>query len=140
KERGYLLRARYQPGWQASWVKSGTSFGLAEDSPVLWMRISDNAHVMFKMSDINEYPDEAPILEFLSSKTLAGDPCNHCVPIYEILCIPDLNVIVIMVMPVLYDLQCPKFDTIGETVDASGRFSRHVALRRCSVPEFPVCS
>ncbi|KAJ7701563.1 hypothetical protein B0H17DRAFT_1128337 [Mycena rosella] len=78
---------------------------------------SDGAHVMLKISHVDEYPDEVPIAEFFSSTALVADPRNHCGPIYELLH-PDLNDIVIMVMPLLYDLQCPKFDTIGEAVES----------------------
>ncbi|KAJ7456916.1 hypothetical protein FB451DRAFT_1047672, partial [Mycena latifolia] len=44
-------------------------------------RISDGAHVMLKISRIDEYPNEVPIAEFFSSPALAADPRNHCVPI-----------------------------------------------------------
>ncbi|KAJ7153498.1 hypothetical protein C8R43DRAFT_1187259, partial [Mycena crocata] len=124
KERGYQLRPRYQPGWQPSWVQTGKKHYLAEDS--LYnkrgtlldaTRISDNAHVMLKMSNVNDFPDEVPIAEFLSSLALIADPRNHCVPIYEILRIPELSDIVIIVMPLLYDIQCPQFETIGEAVE-----------------------
>ncbi|KAJ7701551.1 hypothetical protein B0H17DRAFT_866633, partial [Mycena rosella] len=123
QERGYLLRQRYQPGWEASWVRSGTSHVYSEDgirgaqsSIMDATRTSDGAHVMLKISRVDEYPDEVPIAEFFSSTALAADSRNHCVPIYEILR-PDLNDIVIMVLPLRYDLQCLKFNTIGEAVE-----------------------
>ncbi|KAJ7153507.1 hypothetical protein C8R43DRAFT_1126792 [Mycena crocata] len=109
-------------------------------------RISDNAHIMLKMSDVIEFPDELPIAEFLSSAALAADPRNHCVPICEILRIPDLSDIVIIVMPLLYDLQSPKFETIGEAVECFRQMfegvqfmhEQNIAHRDCKYDSFMV--
>ncbi|KAJ7153503.1 hypothetical protein C8R43DRAFT_1002273 [Mycena crocata] len=154
KERGYLLRPRYQPGWEPSWVKSGKEYWFAEDSIPNWAkgnlmdatRISDNTHVMMKISRVDQYPNEASIAEFLSSADLADDPRNHCVPIYEMLRVPNLSDIVILVMPLLYELQSPKFETIGEAVECFRQLfeglqfihEHNIAHRDCKYDSFMV--
>ncbi|KAJ7452116.1 hypothetical protein B0H11DRAFT_2074354 [Mycena galericulata] len=152
REHGYLLRPRYQAGWQPSWVKSGKPHWLAEDSlrnpyPRLLdaTRISDNAHVVLKLSNLTENPDEIPILEFLLSGDRMKDPRNHCVPIYELLR-PDLSDVIVIVMPLLYRVQCPEFDTIGEAVECFRQMfegvqfihDHNVAHRDCKFDSFMV--
>ncbi|KAJ7153520.1 hypothetical protein C8R43DRAFT_1235480 [Mycena crocata] len=154
KECGYLLRPRYQPGWQPSWVKSGKPYWLAEDSLSIRTqslldatRISDGAHVMLKMSRVNDYPDEVPIAEFLSSEASTADPRNHCVPIYETLH-PNLSDITILAMPLLYGIQSPKFETIGEAVECFRQIfegvqfihEQNIAHRDCKYDSFMVDS
>jgi hypothetical protein len=62
-------------------------------------RISDGAYVTLKVveSSINGY--EVEIATFLSSQ--ATDRHNHCVPIYEMLKMPDDDDKTILVMPFL---------------------------------------
>ncbi|KAJ7724949.1 hypothetical protein DFH07DRAFT_931621 [Mycena maculata] len=79
-------------------------------------RISDNAPVMLKLCNLIDYPEEVSILEFLLSGERATDPRNHCIPIYEILRIPDSDLTDIGML-FLYDLVSPKFDTVGEAVE-----------------------
>jgi hypothetical protein len=54
---------------------------------------------------------------FLSSEPLASDPLNHCVPIYDVLQVPDDDDKVLLVMPLLRDYNSPRFDTFGEVLD-----------------------
>ncbi|KAJ7130730.1 kinase-like domain-containing protein [Mycena crocata] len=122
-KRGYRLRARYQPDWVASW-KSFKEETFAEDSLRIRysklidaVRISDGALVVLKRSDPTEDPDEVDIAQFLTTGPRATDPRNHCVPIYETFPVPDLNDAVIIVMPLLYDLESPRFDTVGEAIE-----------------------
>ena len=42
---------------------------------------------------------------------------NHCVPVYDILPIPDEEDRIIIVMPLLKDYLRPAFETIGEAVE-----------------------
>jgi len=71
----------------------------------------------------DDHPYEVEIATFLSSKGLASDPKNHCIPIYEALTVPDdpenHNVIV---MPLVRGFDCPRFQTVGEAVDFFGQF------------------
>jgi hypothetical protein len=48
---------------------------------------------------------------------MASDPRNHCVPIYEVLQLPDDEDKLILVMPLLKEYDIPRFDTIGEVVE-----------------------
>ncbi|KAJ7153518.1 hypothetical protein C8R43DRAFT_1002318 [Mycena crocata] len=153
KEHGYLLRPRYQPGWEPSWVKYSKPYWLAEDSfrnkaerVMDATRISDGSHVMLKMSDLNDYPNEVPIAELFSSQALAKDTRNHCVKVYETLRIPELSDIAILVMPLLYEMQSPRFETIGEAVECfrqmfeGVRFihEHNIAHRDCKYDSFMV--
>lgn len=80
-------------------------------------RISDNVHVVLKSIRPSVHPHEAEIGTFLSSEPLASDPMNHCIPIYEVLTIPDKEDRILLVMPLLRDVYSPPCDTIGEAVD-----------------------
>lgn len=48
---------------------------------------------------------------------MASDPRNHCVPIYEVLEVPDDPDKIILVMPLLRYFYNPSFYTVGEAVD-----------------------
>jgi hypothetical protein len=72
-------------------------------------RISDGAYVTLKSIKPSIHPYEAEIGTYLSSEPLASDPKNHCVPIYEVLEVPDVEDTILLVMPLLR--------TVGESVD-----------------------
>ena len=57
------------------------------------------------------------IARFLSSEPLTSDPQNHCVPIYDVLLVPDEDDRILLVMPLLREYSSPRFDTFGEAVD-----------------------
>lgn len=42
---------------------------------------------------------------------------NHCVPVYDVLSVPDEEDRVIIVMPLLQEYLRPPFGTIGEAVE-----------------------
>lgn len=62
------------------------------------------------------HPHEVEIGQFLSSEPLASDPCNHCVPILEVLQDPEDKNIQLLVMPLLHMCITPDFVTVGEVV------------------------
>jgi hypothetical protein len=72
---------------------------------------------MLKKVKQEDYPYEASIAQYLSSPELAQDHENHCVPIYEVLRVPDEDSMVILVMPMLRDHRNPQYETVGEAVD-----------------------
>ena len=80
-------------------------------------RIADGKIVMLKVVETSKHPYEADIGTFLSSAPLSADPRNHCIPIYEVLQIPDNENKVILVMPLMRVYGNPRFDTIGEAVE-----------------------
>jgi hypothetical protein len=80
-------------------------------------RISDGAYVTLKSISPSEHPHEIEISKFLSTKDLASDPHNHCIPIYDVLTVPDVNDRAILVMPLLRMCEDTPFQTFGESVD-----------------------
>lgn len=74
--------------------------------------------VALKRIRLNLHPYEREISEYFSTDVLAADPRNHCIPVYEVLEVPDDADMIILVMPFmrLWDLT-PKFMTIGEVID-----------------------
>jgi hypothetical protein len=63
------------------------------------------------------HPYEIDTATSLCSRQLASDPLNHCVPIYEVLKVPEDDDKVILVMPLLRPWDEPEFKTVGEGVD-----------------------
>jgi hypothetical protein len=74
-------------------------------------RISDGASVALKSIKPSVHPYEVEIGTYLSSEPLASDPKNHCVPIYEVLDVPDVDDRVILVMPFLRRYNRPPLQT-----------------------------
>ena len=80
-------------------------------------RISDGAYVTLKTIKPSVHPYEADIGTYLSSEPLSSDPKNHCVPIYEVLQVPDVDDKIVLVMPFLRRYDHPSLQTFGESVD-----------------------
>lgn len=138
---GYLLRPRFQPGWEPSWHDPKVELLDAEDQyPALVSdsltcreemvtksnqhpdvldatRLSDGVSVMLKRVDRRQHPDEVEITALLSSPPLSSDPRNHCIPLLDVLEVPDNASMRIMVLPLLRRCADPRFDTVGEVVD-----------------------
>ncbi|KAF5376400.1 hypothetical protein D9757_008694 [Collybiopsis confluens] len=126
KDKGYLLRPRYRPGWVASWIGTNNlPFG-CEDAQVQPLfeynldaiREADGNPVMIRRADPSSISAELEIARLLSS--LPADQRNHCVPIHEVMTLPEpdeegRNSIV--VMPFLVPWDRPDFETVGEVVD-----------------------
>ena len=79
-------------------------------------RLSDGAYVTLKLIKPSVHPYEVEIGQYFSSESLRDDPANHCVPIYEVIPIPE-EPRVILVMPLLRDYVSPPFSTFGEVVE-----------------------
>ena len=77
----------------------------------------DGSLVMLKRISISRHPDEVEIGQLFSSEPFASNPKNRCVPFYDVLRIPDNSDEVILVMPLLYELELPPFQTVGEVVE-----------------------
>ncbi len=80
-------------------------------------RISDNSIVMLKHIDRKVHPHEVKIGLYFSSEPLASHPRNHCIPIYDVLDIPNTQDEVILVMPLLREYDDPRIKSIGEAVE-----------------------
>jgi hypothetical protein len=71
---------------------------------------------MLKHISISRHPHEVEIGQLFSSEPLASNPKNRCIPFYDVLRVPDNEDRVIIVMPLLYRIENPPFQTIGEVV------------------------
>ena len=81
------------------------------------IRISDGEFVTLKKISCKDYPDEITIGTMFNSEPLKSDRKNHCVPIFEVLDVPDREDDFILVMPLLRDFRSPRFVTVGEVVE-----------------------
>jgi hypothetical protein len=84
----------------------------------------DGSLVMLKRISVSRHPYEAEIGQLFSSEPLTSDTKNCCVPFYDVLRIPDDDDGVILVMPLLYEVECPPFETVGEVVEFFARSLR----------------
>ena len=73
--------------------------------------------VALKMIFKEKHPYEAGIHKFLTSGALAHEPSNRCIPLYDLLEVPDNEDMLILVMPFLRACHDPRFETIGEALD-----------------------
>ncbi|KAJ3884690.1 hypothetical protein GG344DRAFT_83642 [Lentinula edodes] len=92
----------------------------AEEVPIFGslidaIRISDNKPVMLKKVSRVIHPQEVEIGLYFSNESIAADPRNHCVPIYDVIPVPNSEMDLI-VMPVLRPFNEPEFDTVGEAI------------------------
>ncbi|KAG2141275.1 hypothetical protein DEU56DRAFT_796028 [Suillus clintonianus] len=147
EEKGYKLRSRYTPDWVPSWTNTNKIPINCEDgvrSPISQMldarRTHDGTRVSLKSIDVSRHPYEIEIGRYLCSSPLREDPANHCVPIYDVLQVPNDDREAILVMPLLRDATDPFFDTVGEVVDCIHQLfeglrfmhSHHIAHRCAS--------
>lgn len=72
---------------------------------------------MLKHVNRNVHPYEAEIGLYFSSEPLVSHPKNHCVPIYEVLDIPNSDNEIILVMPLLREYDDPRIKSVGEAVE-----------------------
>jgi len=80
------------------------------------IRVSDGKLVGLKKVSKSLHPSEAKIAQFFSSEPLVSDPSNHCVPVYDILQVPEEDDRIIIIIPFLRKYDSPNFETIGEVV------------------------
>ncbi|THV06319.1 hypothetical protein K435DRAFT_645355 [Dendrothele bispora CBS 962.96] len=131
EEQGYMLRSRYQPGWIASWSgRKHEAWAFCEDGQIFpeatvfmdAIRIEDGAQVILKKL-VSESGSHEATMALMVSSAHNIDYCNHCVPIYEVLRVPNDRskmkdvVVELLVMPFLTRWNQPSFKTVGEIVD-----------------------
>ncbi|KAF8485475.1 hypothetical protein JB92DRAFT_3026854 [Gautieria morchelliformis] len=80
-------------------------------------RMSDGKTVTLKRIVKSKNSDEVGISKFFSSEPLASDPKNHCVPLLDVLEVPEYEGMVLLVMPILRPFNDPKIWTFGEAVE-----------------------
>ncbi|EJF57667.1 hypothetical protein DICSQDRAFT_68869 [Dichomitus squalens LYAD-421 SS1] len=123
-ERGYMLRPRYRPGWQPSWIVNPQKLKYeyedmkpASSSFILdAVRTADNSLVVMKKVKSSRNPHEVEISQYLSSEALRSDPRNHSVPILDSFGVPDEPEITILVLPLLRACNDPSWQTVGEVL------------------------
>ncbi|KAG8990311.1 hypothetical protein FRB94_013490 [Tulasnella sp. JGI-2019a] len=121
KERGYLLRPRYRPGWVASWLPG--SYDLAAEDGVLMrrshlldaVRVADGRTVLLKR--VVRTSSETSIGQFLWSEDLKKDPRNHTCPLLDVLENESEPDHLILVLPNLRRLDEPRPASVRECVD-----------------------
>ena len=68
-------------------------------------------------------------VEIASSEPFKSDPRNRCIPIYEVLNVPNDDDKSILVMPLFRRYDDPKFQTVGEVLEFFHQiFEVHVSL------------
>ena len=78
-------------------------------------RRRDGKQVMLKKIFPNEGPHELIITQLFSSPQFARDPRNHCVPLLDVLEMPQSGQ-KLLVMPFLRPFNNPRFQTFDEFV------------------------
>lgn len=147
-ERGYQLRPRFRPGWTQSWKKGEHPWGYedgvssARRQVMDATRIADGEMVFLKRIRRRVHPHEVKISELFSSEPLKSHPRNHCVPIFEVLDVPNDDNLAILVLPFLRQFDSPRFQTVGEGIEFFRQVfeglqfmhQAHVAHRDCMGP------
>lgn len=72
---------------------------------------------MLKKISTTVHPYEVEISRLFSTEPYASHPRNHCVPVYEVLTVPDEENTVLLVIPLLRPYDSPAFRTLGEAVE-----------------------
>ncbi|KAJ3914612.1 kinase-like domain-containing protein [Lentinula edodes] len=121
KERGYMMRPRYRPGWQPSYIPGSFGSLYAEDAqrtphPYVMdaLRLSDSLMVALKLVKVSTGEDKLTML--FSDDDHNPDPHNHCVRILEVLPVPGEDAGKILVMVWMRNVIDPRFRTIGEAI------------------------
>ncbi|KAJ3556604.1 hypothetical protein NM688_g1936 [Phlebia brevispora] len=121
EQHGYTLRRRYKRDWKPSWEGTKKQFWQCEDGiPLLYSQFMDATRTedktmvgLKKVTPTNSLHE----IEFCHILTLLPpEERNHCVPILEILRVPDGSAD-ILVMPFLRDFSDPPFQSVGEVLE-----------------------
>ncbi|KAI0073864.1 hypothetical protein K474DRAFT_1686011 [Panus rudis PR-1116 ss-1] len=123
-QKGYMLRPRYRPGWTPSWKGKDKYYRRYEDAQTILVphildavRKSDGELVVLKCVQQSVHPFERQISLFFSTEPYSSHPHNHCVPIYDVLDVPDEDGKFILVMPLLRAYSDPRLKSVGEAVE-----------------------
>ncbi|KAJ3512558.1 hypothetical protein NLJ89_g3445 [Agrocybe chaxingu] len=124
RSHGYELRSRYRPGWVHSWKGTDKYYTLCEDGITpQYGQIIDATHiptgniVVIKKIDEKVFLNEEAVMRHLSSGPLALDPRNHCIPLLDVLRLPDPVNRTFLITPHLRPFTSPEFETVGEVVE-----------------------
>ncbi|KAH9035124.1 hypothetical protein EDB83DRAFT_2649323, partial [Lactarius deliciosus] len=139
---GYQLRYRYHPEWES--LKGSNKDFTVEDGQVSALRaamdakrIHDGKQVMLKKVVPEERPHELQISRMFSAGGVAKNSRNHCVPLLDVIKLPNSGHQQLMVMPFLLPFDNPRFQTFSEfvaffTQGLQFMHERNVAHRDCT--------
>ncbi|KAF9077722.1 hypothetical protein BDP27DRAFT_1311566 [Rhodocollybia butyracea] len=153
KEKGYLLRPRYRPGWKPSYKQLQDRFTfedghyLMNDRIIDALKISDSSMVAIKrvynttVEGRTTTSREEDICALFSTSEHASRPLNHCIPLLEVLHVPGIEDEDLLVMPWMREPEDPHFRTVGEGLQfikemlegVQYMHQNNVAHRDCSV-------
>ncbi|KAG5644866.1 hypothetical protein DXG03_007507 [Asterophora parasitica] len=139
--RGYTLRARYQPNWTPSWLKSkkkvtddifNPSYEDALRLPRAYVMIDatrqrDGKKVVIKC--VPTATEELPIIQYLASPELMADPTNQTVPLLDMMLLPHDDTEVLIVMPQLLNFDALPFRRVGEIYEAIQQYLQKIKWR-----------
>ncbi|KAF9077759.1 kinase-like domain-containing protein [Rhodocollybia butyracea] len=127
KEKGYLLRPRYRPGWKPSYRRLQNPFTfedghhLRNQDVIDALKISDSSMVAIKRvrkttlkGGITATSQEEDICALFSTNEHASQPSNHSIPLLEVLHVPGFEGEDLLVMPWMRKPVDPPFRTVGE--------------------------
>ncbi|KIJ23780.1 hypothetical protein M422DRAFT_195503, partial [Sphaerobolus stellatus SS14] len=123
KTEGYSPRPRYHPQWVGSWLASRKKPINCEDSLVATVnrkildavRTCDNVKVIPKKVKTNT--EEIAVGRYFSSPLLRQDPRNHCVPIFDVIPLPETDEETLIVIPFLRQFSDPPFEFKSEYLE-----------------------
>ncbi|KAF8517443.1 hypothetical protein BU17DRAFT_12518, partial [Hysterangium stoloniferum] len=109
-------------------------------------RISNGAVVQLKKISLSKHGNEFSIATHFSSKLLASEPQNHCIPVVEVIKIPKDKNIVVLVFPNFLSLRDAKFETRDDIMEFLGQIfegiqflhKNNVAHRNCTLSNIKV--
>ncbi|KAL4242378.1 hypothetical protein ABKN59_011983 [Abortiporus biennis] len=123
EQRGYMLRPRYRPEWIPSFTVDDDVYDYEDGAQIINPDVLDATHiatnelVMLKRISQKTHPYEVEITSYFTKEPLRSDPQNHCVPLLEVLEVPNDSTIKIIVLPLLRKYNDPRFKTVGEALE-----------------------
>ncbi|KAI0796161.1 kinase-like domain-containing protein [Abortiporus biennis] len=123
EQRGYMLRPRYRPEWIPSFTVDDDVYDYEDGAQIINPDVLDATHiatnelVMLKRISQQTHPYEVEITTYFTKESLRSDPRNHCVPLLEVLEVPNDPTIKIIVLPLLRKYNDPRFKTVGEALE-----------------------
>lgn len=99
-------------------LRAGDTAAHAVQHPLVLdaVRVSDNEMVMLKKIKKSISPKELEMSQYVSSEEFRSDPRNHCIPLLDVLQVPDEPDVSIIVTLFLRACDDPKWTTVGEVV------------------------
>ncbi|KAI0364014.1 kinase-like protein [Pilatotrama ljubarskyi] len=118
-DRGYILRSRYMPNWQPSWMGTNIAPAFCEDSimsrdPRIMDATRRSDGMVVAMKSVANDSRELQILRFLS---LAGGLDNHCVSLLDVFADPINPQRSLVVMPYLRPFNDPEFLIVSDVIE-----------------------